>query len=90
MKLAQVKIEYSSGTTIVDRVSIDPLTGRVYLAPRVLGLMETMEQSECSPSFSLQYKGFVLPVAAASGEYRGGAGNSDSSVSGKSWGPSRP
>jgi hypothetical protein len=46
MKLAKVKIEYSSGTTIVDRVSLDPLTGRVYLAPRVLGLMKTMEQSD--------------------------------------------
>jgi hypothetical protein len=69
MKLAKVKIEYSSGTTIVDRVSLDPVTGRVYLAPRVLALINTMEQSECSPSFSLQYKGYVLPVAAASGEY---------------------
>ncbi|SAK60960.1 hypothetical protein AWB79_02757 [Caballeronia hypogeia] len=62
MKLAKVKIEYSSGTTIVDRVTLDPTTGQVHLAPRVLGLLNKMEESECSPSFSLEYKGDVLPV----------------------------
>ncbi|SAL81720.1 hypothetical protein AWB74_06034 [Caballeronia arvi] len=67
MKLAKVKIEYSSGTTIVDRVTLDPATGQVHLAPRVLGLLSKMEESECSPSFSLEYKGYVLPVATVSG-----------------------
>jgi hypothetical protein len=43
MKLAKVKIEYSSGTTIVDRVTLDSATGQVYLAPRVLGLLSKME-----------------------------------------------
>jgi hypothetical protein len=70
MKLAKVKIEYSSGTIIVDRVTLDPTTGQVHLAPRVLGLLSKMEESECSPSFSLEYKGFVLPVAAMKGEYQ--------------------
>ncbi|MDR5832449.1 hypothetical protein P9250_31875 [Caballeronia sp. LP006] len=65
MKLAKVKIEYSSGTTIVDRVTLDPATGQVHLAPRVLGLLGKMEESECSPSFSLEYKGDVLPVNTA-------------------------
>lgn len=63
MKLAKVKIEYSSGTTIIDRVTLDPATGQVHLAPRVLGLLSKMEESECSPSFSLEYNGYVLPVA---------------------------
>ena len=62
MKLAKVKIEYSSGTTILDRVTLDPTTGQVHLAPRVLGLLNKMEESECSPSFSIEYKGAVLPV----------------------------
>ena len=39
MKLAKVKIEYSSGTTIVDRVTPRPYNRSVHLAPRVLGLM---------------------------------------------------
>ncbi|SAK89398.1 hypothetical protein AWB82_06264 [Caballeronia glebae] len=71
MKLAKVKIEYSSGTTIVDRVTLDPATGEVHLAPRVLRLLSKMEESECSPSFSLQYKGDVLPVKMVDdGRYR--------------------
>ncbi|CAB3740390.1 hypothetical protein LMG27174_06643 [Paraburkholderia rhynchosiae] len=34
MKLADVKVEYSCGTTISDRVTLDPATGQVHL-PRV-------------------------------------------------------
>ncbi|MDR5826050.1 hypothetical protein [Caballeronia sp. LZ043] len=64
-ELAKVKIEYSAGTTIVERVTLDPVTGEVHLAARVLGLLSTMAESECSPSFSLQYKGYILPIAAA-------------------------
>jgi hypothetical protein len=64
MKLAKVKIEYSSGTTIVDRVTLDPTTGQVHLAPRVLWLLGKMEESERAPSFTLEYKGYVLPVTA--------------------------
>ena len=62
MKLAKVKIEYSSGTTIVDRATLDPATGQVHLAPRLLGLLSKMDESECSPAFSLEYRGHVLPV----------------------------
>ncbi|WP_248324033.1 MULTISPECIES: hypothetical protein [unclassified Caballeronia] len=69
MKLAKVKIEYSSGTTIMDRVTLDPATGRVHLAPRVLGLLAKMEESECSPSFTLEYMGYILPVSNVSGGY---------------------
>ncbi|SAK57759.1 hypothetical protein AWB76_02508 [Caballeronia temeraria] len=63
MKLAKVRIEYSSGTTIIDRVTLDPATGQVHLAPRMHGLLSKMEESECSPAFSLEYKGYVLPVS---------------------------
>ena len=69
MKLAKVKIEYSSGTTIMDRVTLDPTTGQVHLAPRVHGLLCKMEESECSPSFTLEYMGYILPVTNVGGRY---------------------
>jgi hypothetical protein len=66
MKLAKVKVEYTGGTTITERVTLDPATGKVTLPPRLLALLETMDQVECSPAFGLDYEGFTLPVSAAS------------------------
>jgi len=71
MKLAKVKVEYTGGTTITERVTLDPATGQVLLPPRLRALMEKMDESECSPAFGLEYKGFVLPVAVlADGTYQ--------------------
>jgi hypothetical protein len=71
MKLAKVKVEYTGGTTITERVTLNPATGEVYLPPRLRALMEKMDETECSPAFGLEYKGFVLPVAVLSdGTYK--------------------
>ncbi|CAE6966240.1 hypothetical protein [Paraburkholderia domus] len=62
MKLAKVKVEYTGGTTITERVTLDPETGKVTLPPRLQALLKTMDESECSPAFGLYFDGFVLPV----------------------------
>jgi hypothetical protein len=70
MKLAKVKVEYTGGTTITERVTLDPETGKVTLAPRLQALLKTMDESECSPAFGLYFDGFVLPVRVlADGSY---------------------
>jgi hypothetical protein len=70
MKLAKVKVEYTGGTTITERVTLDPATGQVHLPPRLRALMEKMDETECSPAFGLEYMGFVLPVSVlADGTY---------------------
>jgi hypothetical protein len=63
MKLAKVKVEYTGGTTITERVTLDPATGKVTLPPRLHALLRTMDESECSPAFGLSYDGFTLPVS---------------------------
>jgi hypothetical protein len=62
MKLAKVKVEYTGGTTITERVMLNPDTGHVQLPPRLHSLMNAMDGTECSPSFTLEYKGVVVPV----------------------------
>ncbi|WP_345817768.1 hypothetical protein AAGS40_29575 (plasmid) [Paraburkholderia sp. PREW-6R] len=62
MKLANVKVEYSCGTTITDRVTLDPATGQVHLPPRLQTLLHVMDETECSPSFVLEYNGSSFPV----------------------------
>jgi hypothetical protein len=62
MKLAKVKVEYTGGTTITERVTLDPETGQVHLPPRLQKLLAAMDETECSPAFGLEYDGFVLPV----------------------------
>jgi hypothetical protein len=70
MKLAKVKVEYTGGTTITERVTLDPATGQVHLPRRLRALMEKMDETECSPAFGLEYMGFVLPVSVlADGTY---------------------
>ncbi|MFM0144957.1 hypothetical protein [Paraburkholderia sp. RL18-085-BIA-A] len=70
MKLAKVKVEYTGGTTITERVTLDPETGKVTLPPRLQALLKTMDESECSPAFGLYFDGFVLPVRVlADGSY---------------------
>lgn len=62
MKLAKVKVEYTCGLTIVERASVDTKTGELFLPPRLTALMEAMADSECPPAFTLDYKGYPLPV----------------------------
>jgi hypothetical protein len=62
MKLAKVKVEYTGGTTITERVTLDPGTGKLTLPPRLHALLKTMDESECSPAFGLSFNGIVLPV----------------------------
>ncbi|MGF6969576.1 hypothetical protein OKW43_006671 [Paraburkholderia sp. WC7.3g] len=66
MKLAKVKVEYTGGTTITERVMLDPETGLVHLPPRLHALLEVMDETECSPSFVLEYNGFTLAVTVDS------------------------
>ena len=65
MKLAKVKVEYTGGTTITERVTLDPETGKVTLPPRLHAMLRTMDESECSPAFALFFNGFVLSVRVA-------------------------
>ncbi len=62
MKLATVKVEYTCGLTLTDRVTLDVTTGELQLPPRLLEVMATVGKTECSPAFSLEYLGYVLPV----------------------------
>jgi len=65
MKLATVKVEYTCGLTLTDRVTLDVTTGELQLPPRLLEVMATVGKTECSPAFSLEYLGYVLPVKTA-------------------------
>lgn len=66
MKLAKVKVEYTCGLTLIDRVTIDLESGDVYLPPRLTGLLDLMQKIECCPAFSLEHRGAVVPVQARS------------------------
>jgi hypothetical protein len=63
MKLANAKIQYPCGTIIFDRVSLDVRTGEVLVPPRLRDIMDEMEKSETSPTFSVEYRDRVLAVA---------------------------
>ncbi|TCK33394.1 hypothetical protein B0G84_7613 [Paraburkholderia sp. BL8N3] len=67
MKLARVKVEYTCGLTLVDKVSLDVATGTVSIPPRLARLMSVMEANECSPAFTMEYEGYSLPVTVESG-----------------------
>jgi hypothetical protein len=70
MKLATVKVEYTCGLTLTDRVTLDVLTGELHLPPRLVEVMSIVGRSECPPAFSLEYLGYVLPVqVGAEGRY---------------------
>jgi hypothetical protein len=62
MKLATVKVEYTCGLTLTDRVALDDTTGEMLLPPRLVAVMAKMEESECSPAFSVRHEGYTLPV----------------------------
>ncbi len=70
MKLAKVKVEYTGGTTITERVTLDPATGQVTLPPRLHALLKAMDETECSPAFGLEYGGHILSVVASDGTYK--------------------
>jgi hypothetical protein len=60
MKLANAKIQYLCGTIITDRVSLDVGTGEVLVPPRLRTIMDEMDKSETSSTFSVEYRGRVL------------------------------
>ena len=65
MKLAKVKVEYTCGLTLVDKVTLDVTTGAISLPPRLKVLMAEMETSECAPAIVLDYRGRALQVDVA-------------------------
>jgi hypothetical protein len=70
MKLARVKVEYTCGLVLMDGASLDVASGVVSIPPRLSRLMTMMQETECSPAFSLEHKGYVLPVSPeADGTY---------------------
>ncbi|OXC72489.1 hypothetical protein [Caballeronia sordidicola] len=70
MKLATVKVEYTCGLTLTDRVTLNVSTGELHLPPRLTEVMAAVGKSECSPEVSLEYRGHVLAVhAGAAGSY---------------------
>ncbi|CAN7472950.1 hypothetical protein LJR034_003073 [Caballeronia sp. LjRoot34] len=71
MKMADAKIEYRCGTIIMDRVSLDVQTGEVLVPPRLREVMNEMEKSETSSTFSVECQGRVFVVAVdANGGFR--------------------
>jgi hypothetical protein len=62
MKLATVKVEYTCGLTLTDRVTLNVSTGELHLPPRLTEVMAAVGKSECPPAISLEYLGYVLPV----------------------------
>jgi|SRR5471032_290726 hypothetical protein len=71
MKLANAKIQYPCGTIIIDRVSLDVRTGEVLVPPRLKHMMEEMDKSETSSTFSVEYQDRVLAVAVdTTGRFR--------------------
>lgn len=70
MKLVKVKVEYSCGTTITDRVTLDPETGQVHLPPRLQTLLHAMGAAECSPSLVLEHDGATLSFSEDSSGLR--------------------
>jgi hypothetical protein len=71
MKLTNAKIQYPCGTIIIDRVSLDIRTGEVLVPPRLRNIMDEMDKSETSSTFSVEYRGRVLAVAVdATGRFR--------------------
>jgi len=67
MKLATIKLEYTCGLTLTDRVALDGDTGDIVLPPRLVAVMAKIGESECLPAFSIQYEGFTLPVEGSAG-----------------------
>ena len=53
MKLARVKVEYTCGLVLMDGASLDLASGRFSIPPRLTRLMTMMQETECSPAFSL-------------------------------------
>src|SRR5260370_338049 len=66
MKFAKVKIEYPCGTTILERVTIDPASGDVMLPKRLSDIMKAMESVDRACAFTLQFKGHILTVSPGS------------------------
>jgi hypothetical protein len=71
MKLATVKVEYTCGLTLTERVTLNVPTGAIELPPRLAALMDKMAETEATPAFTLEYMGYVLPVdVTEDGSYR--------------------
>jgi hypothetical protein len=62
MKLVTVKVEYTSGLTLTDRVVVIPTTGEIQFPPRLIALMNDLAKVECSPAVTVSYRGHVLNV----------------------------
>ena len=56
MKLANAKIQYPGGMIIVDRVSLDVRTAEILVPPRLRDIMDEMDKSETSSTFSVNAK----------------------------------
>jgi hypothetical protein len=63
MKLVRLKVEYTSGLTVSDRVSVDSTSGEILLPPRLAVLLDAGKDLDVSPAISLEYEGYVLPVS---------------------------
>jgi hypothetical protein len=64
MKLMKAKMEYTCGTTIIDRVWLNVQTLEVLLPPRLSAMMNEMEKTEPPPAFSIECNGRSLAVTA--------------------------
>jgi hypothetical protein len=63
MKLMKAKLEYTCGTTIIDRVWLNVQTLEVLLPPRLTVVMNEIEKSEPPPAFSIECNGRSVAVA---------------------------
>jgi hypothetical protein len=62
MKLMKAKLEYTCGTTIIDRVWLNVQTLEVLLPPRLTAVMNEIEKTEPPPAFSIECNGRSLAV----------------------------
>jgi hypothetical protein len=66
MKLVPVTIQYSCGTIINDRVSLDPATREVHFSSRLTVIFLEMAKTEDAPMISINLNGRNLPVVHGS------------------------
>jgi hypothetical protein len=71
MKLVDAKIQYACGTVLKDRVAVDPASGEVLMAQRVINLMAVLKQGELRSAFDVSCGRRTFPVIAdGEGKFR--------------------
>jgi hypothetical protein len=62
MRVIKVKVEYTSGLVLTDRVIVIPNTGELEFPPRLIALLNDLAKAECSPAITVSFGGNTLNV----------------------------